>query len=260
MWQSLPTSALRGKLLRRTTIHRHLCQQDVWDTSIEEHRRDICHWKEIEERKGQCIQNYACQFGKANKGDWIDSSWQTCWCVYWLLSSLWSGTTQEKFPRGCSSDWVGCKIVPWLEVGKFKKEVLTPKRFCFLHAATANIGGATTKEWHQHYGKIYFHFTMQGNDCWRCQNSKWHLHSADAQSLALPSPKGILRDSSCQMKWLQDPLCSSTVVSAKILAIICNDKLLDAHFPIIFNGYFSFVHNYLSYTCILHFHIKYQDL
>ena len=125
---NLPTSMLNRKLPRRQTMHGYWCQPVVLGTGHWRGRTYKGHLsiKTIEESRGQCLQNYACRFGKANTGSQIYSSWGKSWCSYWLLSSLWSATTQEEFPRSCSSCWFGCKKVPQLQGEVLRKKWQSP--------------------------------------------------------------------------------------------------------------------------------------
>ena len=56
--------------------------------------------------------------------------------------------------------WIGCMKVPQLQVGNFKKEVPIPKRLCFFMHVLQLWKDKKPKEWHQHYGNVYFNFTM----------------------------------------------------------------------------------------------------
>ena len=71
--------------------------------------------------------------------------------------------------------------------GNFKKEVPISKRFCFLHAGTANMQGPkkikkmASMLW-QHLLPPYHVMcteAQQENDLCGCHNSCRHLHSAD---------------------------------------------------------------------------------
>ena len=117
--------------------------------------------------------------------------WKISWKLFFLLVLVQESTVDTR--------------------GNLKKRISHPKRFAFCMKALQNWKYPKTMQWHQHYGNIYFHFTMscvkpeQGNDCGGCYNSQRHLHSTHAQSFTLPSPKGILWDISCQTEVIRGP-------------------------------------------------------
>ena len=60
---------------------------------------------------------------------------------------------------------------------------------------------------------------------WGCYHSHWHLHSTNAQTLTLSSPKGVVRDNSCQTEVIRKPSVCHQSSKYRLLATICNDKL-----------------------------------
>ena len=57
---------------------------------------------------------------------------------------------------------------------------------------------------------------QQRHDHWRCYHGHGHLHSADAQHLCFLHQNGLLGIIADKLKWLELPLCSTTVVSADL--------------------------------------------
>ena len=135
-----------------------------------------------------------------------------CRSIHLVPSSLWPGTTWETFPRCCSSFSFGCKKVPQLQGRNLKKkEVPITNRFSISYVGTVNMvrpknKGMVPMLWHLLLlSQVMCKKAQQGNDCWGCHNSHGHLHSADAQSFVLPSPKEILRENSCQTEVMRGP-------------------------------------------------------
>ena len=168
--------------------------------------------------------NYTNWFVKAMKRSQSYSSWVQCRCAYWLLSSLWSGTTQGEFPRGCSSFCFWCKKLPWLQGGNFKNEVTTtPKDLAFCMQALwiwrdqkqkngTNVMAMFTVS-------CPYHVYRSTTKTWPLRECHHSPINTDTFTLLTPDhlcfldKKGLLETIVAKLKWLECPLCSTAVVS-----------------------------------------------